>query len=51
MAVFIEKFNDQVHQLLKYSYLIREIAKIFPGYAWRSYDEQFYQSRAIMKWP
>ena len=40
-SVYIEKFNDNVHQLLKYSYLIREMAKIFPGYAWRSYDERF----------
>ncbi len=50
-SVYIEKFNDHVHQLLKYSYLIREMAKTFPGYAWRSYDEQFRQSRAITKWP
>ena len=27
------------------------MAKTFPGYAWRSYDEQFRQSRALTKWP
>ena len=51
MSAYIEKFNDQVHRLLKYSYLIREMAKIFSDYAWHSYDEQFRQSRAITKWP
>ena len=50
MSVYIEKFNDQAHQLLKYSYLIREMAKIFAGYARLSYNEKFRQSRAITKW-
>jgi hypothetical protein len=51
MSVYVEMFPDQVQQLLKYSFLIRQMAKSFPGYAWRSYDEQFRQSRSITKWP
>lgn len=51
MSVYVEMLPDQVQQLLKYSFLIRQMAKSFPGYAWRSYDEQFRQNRSITKWP
>jgi hypothetical protein len=51
MSVYLEKFPNQVQQLLKYSFTIREMAKTFQGYAWRSYDENFRLCRATSLWP
>lgn len=50
-AIYIEKFPEQAQALLRYAFLIRDMAKSYRGYAWRTYDEAFRQARPVTKWP
>lgn len=50
-SVYLEKYPHQARPLLKYGYTIREMAKKYPLFAWRQYDESFRQARVSHLWP
>ena len=50
-AVYLDSYPCQAIPLLKYGYNIREMARQYPLFAWRSYDEAFRQARSVTKWP
>ena len=50
-AVYLQKYPEQHQALNKYGYSIREMARQYPGYAWRAYDETFRQQRQAVVIP
>ena len=50
-SIYLVGHQDQAIPLIKYGFGIRGMAKQYPSFAWRSYDEGFRQTRAITRWP
>ena len=50
-TIYLEGHSDQAIPLIKYGYNIREMARQYPLYAWRNYDEAFRQARSVTGWP